>query len=177
MKRNIIICGLIAGLIVTILMMGEMANLFKIEGSLLLGYTTMLVAFSLIFVAVKNTRDKYNDGVITFGSAFKIGLMITLIASTIYVIVWLFDYYYFVNDYLEKYYAHQIAAMKAKGATQAQVAKAVADASAFTKLYKNPFINAAYTYREILPMGLVVSLAAALILKRKATNEDMVMTN
>ena len=81
------------------------------------------------------------------------------------------------NDYLEKYNAHQIADLKAKGATQAQIAKAVADAAAFTKLYKNPFINAAYTYMEILPVGLVVSVLAAVILKRKAAPDNMVMTS
>jgi hypothetical protein len=159
-------------------MAGEMANLFKIEGRLLLGYTTMLVAFSLIFVAVKNSRDKYGDGTITFGKAFKIGLIVTLIASTIYVVVWLIDYNYFgAGDYLEKYYAHQIAKMKAAGAKPQEISKAAADGQNFIKSYKNPLVNAAYTYMEILPVGLVVSLVAAVILKRKTTTGSVVLTN
>jgi len=177
MRKNIIICGLIAGLIVTVWMLGQMVNLFKIEGSLWLGYTTMLVAFSLIFVAVKNSRDRYSDGTISFGKAFKIGLMITLIASTIYVVVWQFDYKYFASDYLDKYYAHQIADMKAKGASAAEISKATLNAQSFIKSYQNPLVNIAITYGEILPMGLVVSLIAALILKRKAATENLAMSS
>ncbi|HVV55852.1 MAG TPA: DUF4199 domain-containing protein, partial [Mucilaginibacter sp.] len=123
MKRNIIVCGLIAGLIVTSWFLVAMSGIFTIPyyGSLLLGYTSMLVAFSLIFVAVKNYRDKHSEGAISFGKAFRIGLWITLIASTIYVLVWMVDYYFFIPDYLEKYSAHEIAKLKAAGATQAQI--------------------------------------------------------
>ncbi len=87
MKRSIIIYGLIAGLIVTAWMIAGMFKLFGSDfiGGMLLTYSTMLVAFSLIFVSVKTFRDKQNNGVITFGKAFRIGLMITLIASTVYV--------------------------------------------------------------------------------------------
>lgn len=170
MKRTIIICGLAGGLIVTSWMILAMAGFFKDAmsiGGMLLGYTTMLVAFSMIYVAVKNTRDKYNDGIISFGKAFKIGLIVTLIASTMYVLVWMVDYYNFVPDYLDKYYAHMIAKMKTDGATAAAIQKATADGQSFNKLYKNPLVCAMYTYLEILPVGLLVSLVCALILKRR----------
>lgn len=180
MKKTIIICGLIAGLIVTSWMIMAMAGFFKnamSEGGMLLGYTTMLVAFSMIYVAIKNTRDKYNDGVISFGRAFKIGLVITLIASTIYVLVWMIDFYYFIPDYLDKYTAHMIAKMKADGATATAIQKATADAQSFSKMYKNPFVNAIYTYLEILPVGLLVTLVCAFILKRKQNANNVVLAN
>jgi hypothetical protein len=179
MKKNIIICGLIAGLIVTSWMVAAMAGYKSdyFEGSMLLGYTTMLVAFSLILVGIKNYRDKYNGGTITFGKALKIGLSITLIASTIYVIVWMIDYYYFIPDFYEKYSAHMIAKMKAAGATQAELQKQMADMQSYGKMYKNPFFNAMITYCEILPVGLIVSLISALILKRKTNSDNMVMAN
>ena len=91
MKKIVIVCGLIAGLIVTTMMVITTAMCYSsgnFEGSMLLGYTTMIVAFSLVFVGIKNFRDKYNDGLISFGKAFKIGLFITLITSTIYVIIY-----------------------------------------------------------------------------------------
>jgi len=179
MKRNIIICGLIAGLIVTALMMAAMAKIDSFNnyaGSMLVGYTSMLVAFSLIFVAIKNSRDKYGNGTITFGKAFRIGLVITLIASTMYVVVWMIDYYYFIPDFYQKYAAHQLREMKAAGATAAQLAAKAAEVQKYGDLYKNPFYNAMFTYLEILPVGLIVSVLAAVILKRKPT-DNVVLTN
>ncbi|MDF2431137.1 MAG: hypothetical protein JWP44_768 [Mucilaginibacter sp.] len=180
MKRNIIICGLIAGLIVTAFMVAAMAKIYNLnnyEGSMLLGYTTMVVAFSLIFVSVKNYRDKHNNGVVMFGKAFGIGLMITLIASTMYVLVWLIDYYYFIPDFYEKYSAHELAKMKAAGASAAQLKAEIAQIQQYSKMYKNPFFNALVTYTEILPVGLIVSVLAAVILRRKSAAGKVVLTH
>ena len=100
MKTNTIVYGLLAGLFVTVIMDIGMAKIYDTdsEGSMLLGYTTMLVAFSLIFVNIKNYRDK-NGGFISFSLAFRIGLAISLIASTIYVIGWMIEYYVFFPDF------------------------------------------------------------------------------
>ena len=168
MKKTIIICGLIAGLIVTSWMFATMAGI-NIQGSMLLGYTTMLVAFSLIFVAIKNARDKYGDGIISFGKGFKIGLLITLVASTIYVIVWMIDYHYFIPDFYEKYTSQAIANLKAHGASAAEIQKNVEEA----KAYNNPLFVTLMTYMEILPVGLLISIIAALVLKRKQAKENI----
>jgi hypothetical protein len=179
MKKTIIICGLVAGVIVTSVMVAAMAGCFKnpeFEGSMLLGYSSMLVAFSMIFVGVKNARDKYSDGTISFGKAFKIGLMIALIASTIYVVVWMIDYYYFLPDFFDKYSAHIIAKMKSSGASLAEIQKKTVELQDSGKLYKNPIYCPMFTYLEILPVGLLVTLVAALILKRKPNVDNVVLT-
>src|SRR5882757_4740329 len=101
MKKNIIIYGLIAGIVVSVLMLFSVSNINDFNIGLFVGYTSMLIAFSFVFVGIKNYRDKYNAGVISFGKAFKIGIMIVLIASTIYVVAWLIDYFFFIPDFLE----------------------------------------------------------------------------
>jgi hypothetical protein len=138
------------------------------DRSLLIGYASMLIAFSLVFVGIRNYRDKYNEGVISFGKAFKIGITMVLIASTIYVGAWLIDYFFFIPDFMEKYSAHMLNELKAEGASQSEIdmqAKEMADLS--VKL-KNPLFNAIMVYAEIVPVGLVVTLISSLILKRKA---------
>src|SRR6476620_5450732 len=98
--------GLIAGAIVTAFMVGgtvAMRNNPDFTGSMLLGYTGMLVAFFFVFLGIKNYRDKQNGGVISFGKALKIGMLISLIASTIYVGVWLIEYYCIFPDFMNKY--------------------------------------------------------------------------
>lgn len=174
MKKIIINYGLIAGALVSVLMLLSVNNLSHCEGnvdfdtSMLIGYASMLLSFSLVFVGIKNYRDKYNDGIISFGKAFKIGIMIVLVASTIYVIAWLIDYFYFIPDFIEKYSGHMIDQLKEKGASQAEIDKQTADMANFARMYKNPFFNAMMTYIEILPVGLVVTFVSSLILKRKA---------
>jgi len=134
---------------------------------MLIGYASMLIAFSLVYVGIRNYRDKYTGGVISFGKAFKIGIMITLIASTIYVVAWLIDYFFFIPDFLEKYSAQTLADLKASGASQVEIDKETKDMADFARMYKNPFFNAMMTYVEILPVGLIVTLISSLILKRK----------
>ncbi len=174
MKKNVIVCGLIAGFISTAWMFGLMitgsSDQMDFDNGMWIGYASMLLAFSLIFVAVKNFRDHHNGGLITFGKAFKIGLLVTLIASTVYVLVWLVDYFYFIPDFSEKYAAHFIEQKRAEGASEETIALHTKEMAEFSRLYKNPLFNALITYTEILPVGLLISLVAALILKRKSNN-------
>jgi hypothetical protein len=173
MKKNIIIYGLISGVIVSILMLSTVNYLSHCEGnvdydtSMLIGYASMLIAFSLVYVGIHNYRNKYNGGVISFGKAFKIGIMIVLIASTIYVAAWLIDYFYFIPDFMEKYSANMLDKLRASGASQAEIDEQTKDMANFAAMYRNPFFNAMMTYAEILPAGLVVTLISSLILKRK----------
>jgi len=174
MKKNIIIYGLIAGIVVSVLMLFSVNVMSHTEGkvdyntSLLIGYASMLIAFSLVFVGIRNYRDKYNDGVISFGKAFKIGIMIVLIASTIYVVAWLIDYYFFIPDFMDKYSTQMLNELKASGANQMEIDKQTKQMADMAAMLKNPFYNAMMTYVEILPVGLIVTLISALILKRKA---------
>lgn len=174
MKKNIILYGVIAGILVSTLMLFSVNYFSHCEGSvdygtsMLIGYASMLIAFSLVFVGIRNYRDKYNAGVISFGKAFQIGIMITLIASTMYAIAWGIDYFYFIPDFMDKYSAHELAKLKTSGASQVAIDKEAQEMANFGRMYKNPFFNAMMTYMEILPVGLVVTLISSLILKRKA---------
>ncbi len=173
MTKNILIYGLIAGTLISTFMLISMNYLSHCEGSvdyatsMMVGYASMLIAFSLVFVGTRNYRDKYNGGVISFGKAFKTGFMIALIASTMYVIAWMIDYFYFMPDFMDKYSAHMLEELKASGASAAEIAGKTKEMADMGKMYKNPFFNALITYAEILPVGLIVTLISSLILKRK----------
>ncbi|MCJ0743505.1 DUF4199 domain-containing protein [Pedobacter montanisoli] len=179
MKKNILTHGLISGIIVSVIMLFSMNYYSYCEGSvnqstsMLIGYASMLIAFSMIFVGIRNYRDKYNDGIISFGKAFKIGILIALIASTIYVVSWLVCYFFFMPDFLDKYSTREIENMKINGATAAEIEVKIKEMAKFATMYKNPFFNAMMTYAEILPVGLIVTLISSLILKRKAKNSGM----
>jgi hypothetical protein len=170
MKKIVFTCGLIGGLI-SIGWYIFSVQVFKLDMSmsarLFFGYASMVLAFSLIFVGIKNFRDNYNGGVISFGKAIKVALLITAVASTVYVAVWMIDYYLFTPDYMEKYAASVLAGLKAGHASHAYIDKEMAQITEYAKMYKNPLLNALMTYAEIAPVGIVISLIAALILKNK----------
>lgn len=170
MKKIILVCGLISGLIVSAVMIYSTASCYNsndFEGNMFLGYASMIIAYSLIFVGVKTFRDKYHGGKISFGKAFRIGLWITLIAATIYVVVWLIDFYFFIPDFMERYAAHMLNQAKNAGATAAELAQKAAEMNSYREMYKKPLFVILLTYAEIIPVGLVVSLIAALILRKK----------
>jgi len=170
MKKVILVNGVIAGLIVSVLMVVS-AMYYKssgdFENGMIYGYASMILAFAFIFVGIKTFRDRYNQGLISFGKAFKIGVLITLIASTFYVATWLIEYFYFFTDFADKYAESTLAKARAGGASEAELAKQSAEMKSLAEWYKNPFFNALITYTEILPVGLLVSLISALFLKKK----------
>jgi hypothetical protein len=170
MKRNILVFGLVAGLILGLLTLSITFLSQKDTDSThseVVGYTAMVVAFSFIFVGTKNFRDKYNGGVVSFGKALRIGLGITLIGSTIYVLAWMIEYYVFIPDFMDKYSAHMIRDVRASGLSPAAMNKKIAEINRMGALYKNPVFVILFTYVEVLPVGIIISLLASLLLKRK----------
>ncbi|MCF2493430.1 DUF4199 domain-containing protein [Dyadobacter chenhuakuii] len=170
MRKIVLVCGIIAGIIVSVFMVSSIAVCYSsnnFEGNMLLGYAAMLLSFSLIFVGVRNFRDKYNGGFVSFGKAFQIGLYISLIASTIYVTVWLVDYYLFVPEFMERYATHVMRELQQEGASAQELQAESVKMDGYREMYRNPLMVILFTYFEILPVGLIVSLICALILKRK----------
>ncbi|MEO8150274.1 MAG: DUF4199 domain-containing protein [Bacteroidia bacterium] len=173
MKKNILVFGTIAGVIVSTFMGVSMALIGcdsenAGNSGMVMGFSAMVVAFSFVFVGIKNYRDKQNGGIITFGKGFFLGLMISLIASTIYVITWAVEYHFFLPDFMDKYSAMQVKQLQASGVSGEAYDEALKSIESASYNYKNnPFYFAMYTYVEILPVGLIVTLISSLILKRK----------
>lgn len=175
MRKNILIYGLIIGAIMSgniIFMIYLFYNNSDFESHDILGYAAMIVVFSFIFFGVRNYRNKQNNGVITFGKAFKMGALITLIAATMYVGVWLICYYLFVPDFIDVYIQHVLKEASRNGATAAEIAAKTIEMGEFRELYKSPVFVIVATYLEVLPVGLLIALISALILKRKAAKPE-----
>lgn len=176
MKRIILIHGLITGVIITAMMLYAVSMCYSnkdFEPNAVAGYAAQIVAFSLIFIGVRTFRNKYNNGVISFGKALKIGLYITLVASTMYVGVWLIDYYLFVPDFMDQYIAFVLKEARESGADQQALQSKAAEMTQFKEMYKNPLFVILISYAEIIPVGLVVSLITALLLKRKLPQQPV----
>jgi hypothetical protein len=170
MKRNVLIFGLILGTIMAVHMV-YMINLVyhnpDFESNDVVGYAAMVVVFSMTFFGIRNYRNKELNGLISLGKAFKTGAWIALIGSTMYVVVWLFYYYLFIPDFLDKYTLHALKEATRNGANAAELTAKKQEMEQFSEMYKSPFFVILISYAEVLPIGLVVAFISALILKRK----------
>jgi hypothetical protein len=163
MLRRTLVYGLIAGIIVAIPTVAVPMTFRHISGAtgMAIGYTSMLIAFSTIFLAIKHQRDEVQGGVIRFLPALAMGLGISVIASIIYVLAW--EAYMAVAhyDFGADYARMMIAQARASGATGAALAKAVAEAAQFQRQYADPLFRFPMTFIEIFPVGVLVSLICA----------------
>ena len=166
MGRIILVYGAIAGLIVAGLMHLTFW-LLPVHGGplgMFIGFLSMFIAFSMILVGVKQYRDQAGGGVITFKRGLLIGLGIALIASAFYVVAWEAYLALSGEDYMGEYTAKMVAEARATG-DAARIAKATADARMYLDLYANPLSRFAVTLMEIFPVGILVALVCALLLK------------
>jgi hypothetical protein len=162
MLRIIALYGTIAGLIVGVPMIAMMVLVTgEIPHSYIIGYTTMLVALSAIFVAIKRHRDIDLGGVIGFWPALGLGLGISVVAGIFYVLAWEFSLAVTHMDFVASYAKMLIAQEKAKGASAAAIAKLTADMQQMKVQYDNPLYRLPMTFIEIFPVGVLVSIVSA----------------
>jgi hypothetical protein len=175
MKKTVLTFGVIAGVILSAMMLVTFPLHDKIsyERAMVIGYTTMILSFLFVFFGVRSYRDNVGGGVVSFGRAFKVGILIAFIASCCYVATWEVMFYTVYPDYIEKFQAQQIEKIRASGAPPAEIEKKIADNVKFAKLYKNPVVSSAITFVEPLPVGLIVALVSAAILRRRRRDDEV----
>jgi hypothetical protein len=173
MKKTVLTFGLIAGVIISVLMGGSLLIADKIGSghSMALGYTIMVASFLLIYFGIRSYRDNTLGGQISFGRAFACGILITLITTVCYVAMWEILYFNFMPHFMDSYFAAQIHNVQSSGLDPATTAAKVAAIQRSQQLYQNPLVNMAYTFMEPLPVGLIITLISAAILRRKAPVE------
>jgi Protein of unknown function (DUF4199) len=173
MKKTVLTFGLISGLILSVLMDGSVLLAGKIGSghSLVLGYANLVASFLLIYFGIRSYRDNTLAGQISFGRAFACGILITFIATVCYVATWEVLYFNFIPHFMDSYFAAQIHKVQSSGLDPATTAARVASIQRSHQLYQNPFVNMAYTVMEPLPVGLIITLISAAILRRKGPVE------
>jgi len=171
MKRIVLTFGLISGALLSAMMSVTMAIVNKTgEHGLVLGYTTMVLAFLLVYFGIRTYRDNVAGGSVSFGRAFSVGILIALITCVCYVATWEVIYYRFMPDFMDRYADKMIEKARASGATAAQLAAVTQEWRHNAETYKNPLVNIGYTFLEVFPVGLVMTLVSAAILRRRSSS-------
>jgi hypothetical protein len=171
MKKIILLNGLIAGAIVSAMLLITQylfrANDTTLDYGMLIGFSTMIISLSLIFVAIKSYRDQHQKGVITFGKAFQIGILIASIASLMYATTWEVYFNTAGSDFVEWYSKAQLDKMATENASAAEVNEMKASLEQMATIYQNPLMRFSITLSEIFPVGLIITLISASLLRKK----------
>jgi hypothetical protein len=170
MKKTILTFGLISGALLSLMMLATVPFIDRIgfDNGMVLGYTTMVLSFLLVFFGIRSYRDNLAGGSISFGKAFVVGILITVVATICYVGTWEVVYFKFMPDFAEKFSKYAIDKVIASGATIDVVNAKVQEMKDFTRMYNNPLLNIAFTFLEPLPVGVIMTLISAAILRKKA---------
>ncbi len=170
MLNKMLVYGLIAGLIVAAEMLtvtigysGHMPSPY----GMIIGYLTMLIALSVVFVGIKKHRDADLGGVIGFWQAFGFGLGVSFIASVLYVAAWEVSQALMHADFASVYAKSLIAEEQAKGVTGKALEDFDAQIEQLKLAYQNQLYHLPITFAAIFPVGVIVSLTSAAMLRNR----------
>lgn len=174
MKKTVLTFGLISGAVISILMLSTIPFADKIGfgKSEVVGYTTMILSFMLVFFGIRSYRENIGHGTISFGRAFAVGSLITLVTCVCYVVTWEIMYFKLLPGFVEKYSAYMVEQLKASGASQQVIEAKLQDMKRLKVMFDNPLINAAISFIEPLPIGLPITLISAAILRKKSKSPE-----
>jgi Protein of unknown function (DUF4199) len=169
MKKTILIFGLISGAVSSLMMIATIpfAHGNGFDHGLIVGYTAIVLSFLLVYFGIRSYRDNVGNGQISFTKAFAVGISITLISCVFYVATWQILYFHFLPGFMDKWSVHEIGKLQASGASAAAIQAKLQEMQRYKEIEDNPFLNAAMTFIEPFPIGLVITLISAVVLKRK----------
>lgn len=177
MTKIVLTFGLLAGAILSAMMLVTTPFMDRIgfDRGEVIGYTTMVAAFLLAFFGIRSYRDNVAGGDVSFLRGFKVGVLITAVASACYVATWQVIYYAIAPDFGERYAAHMLEKERAAGASEQELAKRAADMERFREMYRNPLVNIAITLLEVFPVGAIFSAVSAAILRSRRRGHTAVL--
>jgi hypothetical protein len=174
MKKTVLTFGLISGAVAALLMFSTLPFMHRIgfDRGAIVGYTGIVVSLLLVPFGIRSYRENVGGGNITFGRAFAVGILITVISGICYVVAWEIVYYNFLPDFMEKYTAYMVEKARASGANQQAIEATLLQMKNMKAMLDNPLINAAMAFIEPFPVGLIITLVSAAILRKKPRSND-----
>ena len=168
MKRTVLKFGLLSGLVSAAMMLATVPFMHSIgfDYGLIVGYTAIVLSFLFVYFGIRSYRESHG-GALTFGRGFSVGILITLISCAFYVATWQLVYFKLAPGFMDKMEAYSIEKKKAAGGTEQEIEAVKQQMAQFRVAYDNPLTNAAYTFVEPFPVGLLVTLISAGALRRK----------
>lgn len=178
MKKTVLTFGLISGAISSgmLLLSLPLVDRIGFDKGMILGYTTIVASFLLVFFGIRSYRDQNPEAPLTFGRAFQVGLLITLVSCACYVATWEVVYFKLKPGFTDKYMEYSLEQIRKSGASPEEIAATERQIRDFKVQYDKVWVNAAYTFMEPFPVGLLVTVVSALVLRRKRPHQAVPST-
>jgi len=170
MNKTILTYGLLSGAVAAVLMTGTaiyFKNSMDTSNGTLFGYAGILLSMLFVYFGTRAYRDQKTPAGLSFGEAFKVAILITVISCICYVVAWLIVYQTLMPDFMDKFIEQTLAKLKESGASETQISQEAAKMEEMKVMYRNPLFRAAITFLEPFPVGLLVSLVSSFVLRRK----------
>lgn len=173
MKRVILRFGLLSGLALAVMLALTVPFEHHISASsgMAVGYTIMVLSFLIVFVGVKHYRDVECGGSISFGRAFGAGVLMMLISCACYVAMWEVLVATVEKNFARDYAAGMVKRAQHSGLQGAALEARMEEIRKFEVTYANPLYRMGMTLLEPLPVGIVMALVTAGVLRRRSEAE------
>ena len=169
MKKIVLTFGCLSGAVMVAMMWATLPFIERIgfDRGAIVGYTSIVLSFLFIFFGVRAYREHLGESPLTFGGAFTAGILITLISCAFYVASWEIMYTNFMPDFVDQYAAYTMDKLRAQGATQATLDANAQSMADFKTMYASVPMRVAMSFIEPFPVGLIMTLIAAVTLRTK----------
>jgi hypothetical protein len=169
MKKTVVTFGLLSGALSSLMLVATVPFMDRIgfDRGAIVGYTAIVISFLFVYFGVRSYRDNVAGGQLTLGQGFIVGLLITLVSCLCYVVTWQIVYYNFIPDFMDRYAAYMVEQLRASGESAAVIEEKAREMQAFKAMYANPLVNAAFTFLEPFPVGLLMTVISAVLLRQR----------
>ena len=160
MKKFVLSYGLIGGCLLIGLGLFNwfvIAQMFGYNASEIFGYLSIILALLCIPLGIRYFRDKLNDGMVSFGEGFKIGMGITIVTS---IIMFFYSMLFWVlaGDDFMKWRENVLPESELKQA-QLQMAQ-------MPDFVLSPWFQGLVMLLTVFLIGMIINLVSSLALKR-----------
>ncbi|MFN0035615.1 MAG: DUF4199 domain-containing protein [Saprospiraceae bacterium] len=170
MKQTILRYGLLSGAVAAVLMIGTslyFKSTMDFENGHYYGYAGILLSMLFVYFGVRSYREEVGGGVLSFGKGFQVGLLIAIVSCLCYVLAWMVVSETLMPDFMDKFIEHSLAQLQQSGAAQAEIDRQAAEMQHYKELYQNPLFRFGLTFLEPFPVGFLVALVSAVVLRKK----------
>ncbi len=173
MRKTVLTFGLISGVLSSVMMLLTVPfiDIIGFDHGEILGYTLIIASLLPVYFGIRSYRDNVAGGSVTFGRAFLIGLLISVISSVCYVVTWEFVYFKLRPDFGDKFSAYAIDSVRKSGGSTQAIEETTQRMKMMKQMLDQPLLNAAMTFVEPFPIGVLVSAISAGVLRKRRGTE------
>jgi len=160
MKKFVLSYGLIGGCLLIGLGLFNwfvIAQMFGYNASEIFGYLSIILALLCIPLGIRYFRDKLNDGMVSFGEGFKIGMGITIVTS---IIMFFYSMLFWVlagDDFMK---------WREKVLTESELKQAQIQMAEMPDFVLSPWFQGLVMLLTVFLIGMIINLVSSLALKR-----------